>query len=513
MRRRGSITVFTALTLMLVAQLLFTLLEAARHEEFSKVLQMNTDAVLESEFADYCSPLWDTYHLLGMSAEDGSGTFSFNNREAQCQSLTADNLGSKGSVALLSGVSLLSAEMADVEFSSYLLMTDQGGKVFEDVVSAYMKQNIVYEAAKSVYNDYEAVKNVTENYEGSDEAIGNALDSVEQSVSGDSGAVSGGSIKGSGTNTTDQTKTSETATEAEENPLTIVTEAKKSGVLALVLPSSAKLSDSALNLQSVVSHRKLERGTGTYSSAGDWYQKVLVNQYLKSYLSCYTNPHEGRALNYEIEYLLGGKAKDADNLRVVVAELLAIREALNMASLIASPTRQAEALSVASSLVGFTMNPAIIEGVKYGIIAAWAFAESVLDLRTLLAGEKISLIKSDAEWTSNVHSIATVFTGWSQAKSCPQGFSYDRYLGILLFFHSGEKLAMRAMDVEEATVCMESGYENFKMDHVVCKTSISATYEYSPVFLGFVTLLNQKSSGFRIQRTGTYSYITGEEGV
>lgn len=64
MRRKASITVFAALSLMLVAQLLFTLLEAARHYELQKVLYMNTDTVLESVFADYCSPLWETYKFL-----------------------------------------------------------------------------------------------------------------------------------------------------------------------------------------------------------------------------------------------------------------------------------------------------------------------------------------------------------------------------------------------------------------------------------------------------------------
>ena len=53
MRRKASITVFAALSLMLVAQLLFTLLEAARHYGLQKVLYMNTDTDLESVFADY----------------------------------------------------------------------------------------------------------------------------------------------------------------------------------------------------------------------------------------------------------------------------------------------------------------------------------------------------------------------------------------------------------------------------------------------------------------------------
>lgn len=91
MRRKASITVFAALSLMLVAQLLFTLLEAARHYELQKVLYMNTDTVLESVFADYCSPLWETYKILGVRVEDTKGKLCFNNREAQLRGLTSES--------------------------------------------------------------------------------------------------------------------------------------------------------------------------------------------------------------------------------------------------------------------------------------------------------------------------------------------------------------------------------------------------------------------------------------
>ena len=73
MKRKGSITVFAALSFMLIAQMLFTLLEVARYHEFEKVLPMNSDSVLESVFADYCSPLWEEYRILGVCAEDAAG--------------------------------------------------------------------------------------------------------------------------------------------------------------------------------------------------------------------------------------------------------------------------------------------------------------------------------------------------------------------------------------------------------------------------------------------------------
>lgn len=510
MKRRGSITVFAALSVMLVAQLLFTLLEAARHIEFEKVLQMNTDAVAESAFADYCSPLWDTYHLLGMTAADSSGAFSLANREAMLRNLTADNLGSKGSIAQLSGISLLSAEMVDLEFKPYLLMTDQNGKVFEESVCAYMKENLGYEAAKSVYSMYETAKNTTDTYGDGDESIGDAMDALEEAEN-EAKDPSAKKLKGTGGGTSLDSDSADA--EEVENPLETVTEARKNGVLSLVLPQNAKVSGNQLDLNKVVSHRNLQVGTAEAGQSADWYQGVLVNQYYMNYLSCYTSSDGTRGLNYELEYLIAGKAADSENLRIVVGELLAMREASNLASLAASPSKQAEALALATTLAGFTLNPVIIEVVKWGILAAWAYAESVLDLRALLSGGKISVVKSELDWTSNVHDLPALLSGWSVAKNCSAGLNYSQYLSLLLMFHSGDKLAMRAMDVEEATVKKNAGYETFQMDHVLCESGICATYEYSPVFLGFVSLLESEKDCFRIQNMTTYSYRQGKEGA
>ena len=179
MRRKASITVFAALSLMLVAQLLFTLLEAARHYELQKVLYMNTDTVLESVFADYCSPLWETYKILGVRVDDTEGKLCFNNREAQLRGLTSDHLGSKEQKTLLSGMSLLTAEMTDARYDPYRLLTDQNGVVFQKAVCTYMKKNIAYEMAKSVYNHYEAVKEVKKDYKNPDEGIADAMDALK----------------------------------------------------------------------------------------------------------------------------------------------------------------------------------------------------------------------------------------------------------------------------------------------------------------------------------------------
>ena len=483
MRRKASITVFAALSLMLVAQLLFTLLEAARHYELQKVLYMNTDTVLESVFADYCSPLWETYKILGVRVEDTKGKLCFNNREAQLRGLTSDHLGSKEQKTLLSGMSLLTAEMTDARYDPYRLLTDQNGVVFQKAVCTYMKKNIAYEMAKSVYNHYEAVKEVKKDYKNPDEGIADAMDALkhpEKYETEGAGNSSSRQLKGEARQG-DKTKKEDSGEKATptENPLETVTEVKKEGVLSLVLPENTKVSGKSINIEETVSHRSLEKGTMDSYVGTDWYQKVLFYQYLVNYLGNYVEKKQDRVLEYELEYVLGGKRNDADNLKIVVSELLAMREPLNMASLTASSQRQSEAMALAVTLAGVSANPAVIEAVKYGIL----------------------------------HMIPELLSGWSVAKDCSQGLDYGQYAAILLLFHKGNTLAMRTMDVEEAYVQTQEGYENFQMDHVLCETELTATYEFQPVFLGFVSILENFSNGFRIQNHSGYSYFHGKEGM
>lgn len=541
---KGSITVFAALSFMLIAQFIFTMLEVSRTIEVRKALQMNTESVLESIFANYCSPLWEEYRLLGTSVVNSDGDLSFNNVQAELQNLTEVNLGGREK-SLLAGTSLLTAKMTDANFEEFLLMTDDGGAVFQEVVCAYMKENLTYETARTIYDNLNDMKSAKNQYGDAGNSIDTARDSIKEAREEErrkqeelkketedakkSGKDSSkkktqlpkmkGASGGKAQTTSSKSKKAQTAAtsvempEEEENILDIVSETKKNGVLSLVLPGDATLSNSAISLDSSVSHRTLETGNAQREGSDDWYSDVLLNQYFNNYFSCYTNQKSGHYMKYELEYLIAGKSEDAENLRTVIKELMAIREAVNMASIVTMEDKQAEALAMAVTLVGFTLNPVIIEFVKYAILAAWAFVESVLDLRTLLQGGKIPVIKTHLTWTSNLSELPTLLSGWSKAKESASGFDYQSHMAALLFFQNNGKVCMRAMDMQEATVCSVEGYEDFKMDRVMVDAKVCATYEYSPVFLGFVTLVEKKMNNFRIQQTSHYSYLVGKEGV
>ena len=141
-----------------------------------------------------------------------------------------------------------------------------------------------------------------------------------------------------------------------------------------------------------------------------------------------------------------------------------------------------------------------------GILAAWAFCESVLDLRALLDGDKIPLIKSDTSWTSSLYGMTSMLTGQVKAKSSNEGIGYKSYLGMLLFTKSMKNIAYRSMDVQEATVRMTKDHESFRMDNAICELSTDVRYKYHGIFLCFVNLLDGADNEYTIKNKAKYSY-------
>lgn len=291
-----------------------------------------------------------------------------------------------------------------------------------------------------------------------------------------------------------------------ENPLVKVQKVKASGILSQVVDDST-VSGNSIDTSARVSGRSLHKGTGGWSeSSDDWYAKVLMQQYILTYMSCYTDTNPNHALNYEVEYIIGGRASDKDNLKIVIAEILALRAAANMAYLAGSASKQAQAMALAAIIGGITLTPEVIEGVEKGILAAWAFCESVLDLRALLDGDKIPLIKSDTSWTSSLYGMTSMLTGQVKAKSSNEGIGYKSYLGMLLFTKSMKNIAYRSMDVQEATVRMTGAHESFRMDNAICELSTDVSYKYHGIFLCFVNLLDGADNEYTIKNKAKYSY-------
>lgn len=509
---RGSITVFATLVLMLVSQFLFTTLEAGRNIALTNIARMNSEAVAESVFAQYCRPMWDEYRLLTYDAgSDAYGNINTDEIETYIKNITSENFMISTDDAIAFGTNLPRLSMDEVDFSQYAVMTDDNGSVYTNEVVSYMKKNLGYEIAKGLYGQYQSLSDTAANSKYDDAGIDDAIGSLENAGNSDGSGRSiarpsvARSAPASSDTGSDKSSDNKSSDSTPENPLVKVQQAKAGGILSQVV-NEGTVSGNTINTSERVSSRTLNTGTGDLSDTDDWYAKILLQQYFLTYMSNYTSHDNQHAMNYEIEYIIGGKSSDKENLRVVVSEILVIREAANIGYLMSSPAKQAEALGLATALAGVTLNPAIVEAVKWGLLIGWAYCESVLDVRALLAGDKIPMIKSDATWTSGLGGISEILSGNAKAKSSEMGIGYTSYLGVLLFTKSTSTMAYRAMDMHEATVRQAAGYENFRMDNCICKMSADVTYKYHGIFLCFVNLLNGATDEFQIKNKAQYSY-------
>ncbi len=493
--KRGSMTVFAALSMMLIAAFLFALLEAGRAAEMHKLACINTESVVESVFAEYENTLWESYHLLAFDAYK-SGDTAFVQTETEVETLSNENLEPVALGESWYGHNLLQMKAAEADFSQYRYLTDGNGAAFEAAAAAYMKSNVLAETAQQIYAQYETVAGIMN---GDSASVEDALSAAEASIDAASESAA------------EQEDGQESASEAaveepKENPFKVTAELRNTGILELVIEDTSKLSTSAVELGKTVSHRTLEVGNYGEELENSWLDYVLMQQYLVSYLGDYTDVKDGHALSYELEYLICGKASDLENLKGTVNRLLLIREAANMVYLMSDAEKQTEALEIATVIATVLTQPELAEGIKIGILAAWAYVESILDLRALLDGDKIPLMKSSSTWTSDIWHLATSLSSFGKAKSSENGLAYSTYAGLLLFFQGESRLAYRAMDVMEATVQKQDGNDSFRMDHMVIDAKLDMQYGYHTIFFGMESLTMGKDRYFSITDSAEYSY-------
>ena len=217
-------------------------------------------------------------------------------------------------------------------------------------------------------------------------------------------------------------------------------------------------------------------------------KKALIGQYILDVFLNYVNTEKKGKLDYEVEYIIGGKNNDKDNLSYVVNRIILIREGFNLVYLFKDKTKMQEANALAVSLVGFTGMPAIVKITQLLILAAWSYGESVIDLRDLLQGKKVSLIKNSDEWNLSLEGVKNLKEE-SKSKSKNSGLGYSDYLRFLLFSSDREEQIFRILSLIELNISRKYN-PNFKICDCIVEAQISAKYSASSVFTA-IPFVNQ----------------------
>ena len=524
---RGSMTVFAALSIMLVASFLFVLLEAAHQQQLRRVAQMNTSLVVESVFSNYCSPLWEKYKILALDNGMTEEQEPFVSWEYYAAELSKESLSQRG---FMRGTNHLRMDTKCAEFVAYRMLTDEDGRAYIKTISDYMRNTIGQQAIEKLAAEYQQLSGMDISDKPDDTALAGADNAIaearrleeekakkeeEERKKAQEAAKKAKADKKANKKADKKaekkaekkagTEAGERAIEPAENPLEIIKNLWHQGTLSLVLKDAKAVSNMKEDWSDAVSKREKYTGIGLETIQIDATDTLLFTEYLLDHFACYTSGDAAGTLAYELEYLLCGNEKDQSNLSETVQRLLAVREAANLAYLAADASKQELAYSVALSLAGVTANPGIIYAVKCGLLAAWALAESVLDVRALLSGDKIAIIKNSAQWTSDLLHLGSVFSSFGTATNCQNGLSYQRYLGFLLMMQA-QKVSYRAMNIQEHVIRSKEGFEDFCMDHLVIDAEIAMNYSSHTIFTGMEQLTRNKKRAFTIPVQQSFSY-------
>ncbi len=216
------------------------------------------------------------------------------------------------------------------------------------------------------------------------------------------------------------------------------------GKLALVAENVSELSNAAVEFGQLPSERLADGEEITDSTV---YQKALCSQYLAEFFGNYREAKPNTALRYELEYVLGGKERDKENLSEAVTQLIRVREGINLISLLADSQKMAEAGELAAVIVGWSGIPVLQMIVKGVIVAVWSFAESVMDVKSLMAGNQLGLIKSKDDWQLSLDHVLEVSAQKPETSKEQKGMTYEQYLQCLLLLQDDEILWGRTMDL------------------------------------------------------------------
>lgn len=425
------------------------------------------DMTIESMFAEYQKSIYEEYGILLLDESYQTGKFEGENLEKEYIQLNDINGEKEGMYSLrLSG--------CEVEACQYV--TDYGGAPF---------RRLAVQSRSPFLTDWQEpeFEQEKENYQ----RLKEENQDVEEVLLGDFSACN--------------------QYEEEKNQINIVAEWSQNTILSKVIRDESLLSSKAISLEDTLEHRRKNQGNTKGDNENAFLvEKKLFADYLEEKMGSYTAPKEEHALDYEWEYILAGKSSDKENLAEVSKSLIKIRELSNIAYLLADTEKCMQAQEAAVLVAGWSQNPAVVELAKWGILNAWAYQESILDVRALLEGEKISFLKNSEEWTLQTVPTPLAMSEFYTAKNCEQGWDYVTYLKFLLYMQDEEDVNYRSMDIIEANISKKEGIP-LKMDHMVVYLRIKSTYEAEPLFWNHIGLDTRKIHGFTLETIEEYSYL------
>lgn len=486
----GYLTVFLALVLTILISFLLTLIEGARYSTLQFESECVTEIGLNSIFGEYHRELLRQYNLFSIDCSYLTAYAGNSNTERHLKEYIDRNISNEN---VFLGDYLyrdfLGMETENVEILKMTLLSDDEGAVFRKSAVNAVKDDIglaLLEDVKEWVQEVE-VNGFNDNH------LEEQKQEIDREIEEEIRKIREYNEEKKKKEKKNKTKKEENKDEEEEkyeeykSPTAFLDEMRKKGILSLVLPENATLSGKRINTGELIGSR-LRQGNvsmgnlsvGEETKLQEVEERFLFQEYLLKYMGHYGAEQDEKSLAYQLEYLIGGKDDDMGNLLAVANRICLLREASNAGYLFSDREKSGQAEVLATLLSLLTGAPETKDLIKTSIILGWAYAESVYDVKMLLAGGKIPLVKDDETWHFSLENALNL---WSEGADCKKGLTYEDYLRTLLMLSDLDQLTLRAMNLVEADVRRTDQNRFFRLDACLtaleAKVTINSRYGYS----------------------------------
>ena len=431
-------TVMTSLMILILMTFAAAILESTSLQTSKNIRRADVERSVESVFAEYQKELLEEYDIFGLDGSYETGSY------------TEDRV--------LDRMTVFGAIAGENQIEAIRFLSDNEGQEFADQVCRYLENLYGIDMIQDLIGREDEAK------EQEEKAIDFQKREEENEKKMDEVLASGGSLEESGEGSEGEI----------ENPLEVLQKLKHRVLAEIVLPRDRVISQKSVEGMAGVSGRTRQEGKGNLQSVeANASEKLYMIAYIPDHFKSYTKAEDDRPLEYEQEYLIGGKQNDMENLQT-------------------DETKKAEAKVLAGIVSALLGNPGLTEVVAQGVLMAWAYGESIMDLRVLTAGGKVPSVKTKETWKLSLSGLLKLGTTQDSGSSSAgeRGLSYEDYLKMLSLLETKETLRMRMLDLLEWNLKMRLNCPFFQADacitrmriQSICQLRRGITYQFSTYY-------------------------------
>lgn len=451
--KNAYLTVYLALCITLILSLCLTLVEGARRNGARLETEIAAEVSLQSVLAEYHRELFYQYNIFAVDSAYGTDLPGKANLERRLEYYLEKNLDHKDvflGTWFYRDFFALSPESVSVTKVSVL--TDEGGAVFRSCAADAVRDDVGLALLEEL-QDWVQVIEV------------NGLE--ERDIEEEMDSLDGEILEYDGREF--DVGEEEPYVLRVVNPAESLEAQRRKGILWLVLEKDSELSPNAIRQEGLILDRMnrglVSRGNMAVDELSEMdrmLERFFFQEYLMRYMGHYGRESEEDALRYQMEYLVAEKESDAENLRSVLGRICAIREAANTLYLYSDSGKRDAVRLVCSLVCDLAMVPELAPVLEAAVLLGWAFAESIYDIKTLLAGGRVPLLKDDKTWH---YGLESALSGtMDDPADTGTGLSYEDYLRIFMMCTDIDTLTARAMNMVEADIRLTPGNRTFRLD-------------------------------------------------